>query len=87
MTAPSTSTAPVVHDDDLEDLEDIGGAETAEGVRVTRDLPPVVKVRAKARRSSAVAGGFFESGNILFGISISFYYCDGDGDDRRPTPR
>lgn len=40
MTAPSTSTAPVVHDDDLEDLEDIGGAETAEGVRVTRDLPP-----------------------------------------------
>ena len=30
MTAPSTSTAPVVHDDDLEDLEDIGGAETAE---------------------------------------------------------
>ncbi len=46
MTAASTSIAPVV-EDDIEDLEDLGGAETADGVRVTRDLPPVVTLRAK----------------------------------------
>ena len=78
MTAPSTSTAPVVHDDDLEDLEDIGGAETAEGVRVTRDLPPVVKVRAKARRSSAVAGG--GGGNNTDGVGHRARVTDADDD-------
>ena len=78
MTAPSTSTAPVVHDDDLEDLEDIGGAETAEGVRVTRDLPPVVKVRAKARRSSAVAGG---GGTNTDGVGHRARVTDADDDE------
>ena len=33
---------------DLDDLEDLGGALAADGARVTRDLPPVVKVRARA---------------------------------------
>ena len=78
MTAPSTSTAPVVHDNDLEDLEDIGGAETAEGVRVTRDLPPVVKVRAKARRSSAVAGG---GGTNTDGVGHRARVTDADDDE------
>ena len=36
---------------DLDDLEDLGGALAADGARVTRDLPPVVKVRARARGS------------------------------------
>ena len=56
MTAASTSIAPVV-EDDIEDLEDLGGAETADGVRVTRDLPPVVTLRAKKRSASRVAVG------------------------------
>ena len=46
MTAASTSIAPGV-EDDIDDLEDLGGAETADGVQVTRDLPPVVTLRAK----------------------------------------
>ena len=32
---------------DLEDLEDIGGASAADGTRMTRDLPPVVRVTAR----------------------------------------
>ena len=56
MTAASTSIAPVV-EDDIEDLEDLGGAETADGVRVTRDLPPVVTLRAKRSASRAAVGG------------------------------
>jgi threonylcarbamoyladenosine tRNA methylthiotransferase CDKAL1 len=38
---------------DLDDLEDIGGALAADGVRVTRDLPPVVKVRARVKPASS----------------------------------
>jgi len=38
---------------DLDDLEDLGGALAADGARVTRDLPPVVKVRARAGSGAA----------------------------------
>ena len=38
---------------DLDDLEDLGGAFAADGARVTRDLPPVVKVRARAGSGAA----------------------------------
>ena len=34
----------------LDDLEDLGGATTADGTRVARDLPPVVRVRARRPR-------------------------------------
>ena len=38
---------------DLDDLEDLGGAFAADGARVTRDLPPVVKVHARAGSGAA----------------------------------
>ena len=41
----------------MDDLEDLGGAMSSDGVRVTRDLPPVVKVRARANRGGGGGGG------------------------------
>ena len=38
---------------DLDDLEDLGGALAADGARVTRDLPPVMRVRARAGSGAA----------------------------------
>ena len=37
--------ASTMSEDALEDLEDLGGALSADGTRVARDLPPVVRVR------------------------------------------
>ena len=39
---------------DLDDLEDIGGALAADGSRVTRDLPPVVRVKARSKPFNSV---------------------------------
>ena len=38
---------------DLDDLEDLGGALAADGARVTRELPPVVRMRARAGSGAA----------------------------------
>ena len=40
----------------VEDLEDIGGAETSDGIRVTRDLPPIVATRRRATAESGSRG-------------------------------
>jgi hypothetical protein len=42
--APAPAPAPPL---EVDDLEDLGGALSSDGVRVTRDLPPVVRVRAR----------------------------------------
>ena len=43
--------------EDMDDLEDMGGALSGDGVRVTRDLPPTVKLHVKPTVKRGGGGG------------------------------